>query len=78
LDDILKEAKAPKAIQFEPFKLGRPQEPKVNIPLDIDAIDPLALLDLFIPPKIYTIIVENTHLYAIARNAPTTQSLANS
>lgn len=78
LDDILKEAKAPKAVQFEPFKPGRPREPKVNIPSDIDATDPLALLDLFIPPEMYTIIAENTNLYAIARDAPTTRSSANS
>src|SRR6266498_845233 len=78
LDDILKEAKAPKDVQFEPFKPGRPREPKVYIPSDIDADDPLALLDLFIPPEIYTIIAENTNLYAIIRNAPTTRSSTNS
>jgi hypothetical protein len=78
LDDILKEAKDPKDVQFEPFKSGRPREPKVNIPLDIDGADPLALLDLFIPPEMYTIIAENTNLYAIARDAPTTQSSTNS
>ena len=66
----MEEARLPKDIQFEPFDPGYPQKPKVNIPSDIDPTDPLALLDLFIPPKMCTTIAENTNLYVIAYNAP--------
>jgi Transposase IS4 len=65
-------------VQFEPFLLGDHREPKLNIPSNIDPAKPLALLDLFIPPKIYISIAENTNLYAIAQNAPTTRSSTNS
>jgi hypothetical protein len=63
-EEILK--KIPKAsdVVFEPFSPGRTRDPKVAIP-NIDAADLLSLLNLFIPPTIYTIIVENTNLYAI-------------
>jgi hypothetical protein len=66
-----------KEVIFKPFSPGCPREPKVNIPPDIDITDPLALLDLFIPSKIYTTIAENTNLYAIASDAPTTPTLTN-
>jgi hypothetical protein len=49
---------------------GHHRELKVNILSNIDPTDPLALLDLFIPPKIYITIAENTNLYATAYNAP--------
>ena len=70
LDGVLKEARPLKDVQFEPFDPGLHREPKVNISPNIDPTDPLALLDLFIPPKIYATIAENTNLYAIAHNAP--------
>ena len=66
------------SVQFEPFLAGDHWEPKLNIPSNIDPTDPLALLDLFIPAKMYIAIAENTNLYAIAQNAPTTRSPTNS
>jgi hypothetical protein len=74
----MKEAKQPKDVHFEPFKPGVIRESKLNIPSNVDASDPLALLDLFIPPKVYAIIAKNTNLYASTRNAPTTRSATNS
>ena len=74
---VIEEAKLLKDVQFEAFDPSVPREPKVNIPSDIDPSDPLALLDLFIPPKIYTTIAENTNLYAITHNALTTLTLTN-
>jgi hypothetical protein len=47
------------------------REPKLNIPFNINLTDPLALLDLFILATIYATIADNTNLYAIANNAPT-------
>ena len=73
----MEEAKPLKDVQFEAFDPGEPREPKVNIPSNIDPTDPLALLDLFIPPEIYTTIAENTNLYAIAYNAPTVPTPIN-
>jgi hypothetical protein len=70
LEGVMEEARLPKDVQFEPFDPGNPREPKVNIPSSIDPTDPLALLDLFIPPEIYITIAENTNLYATAHNAP--------
>jgi hypothetical protein len=58
-----------KEVEYEPLILGDHREPKVNIPSNIDSTDPLALLDLFIPPAMYAIIAENTNLYAISKNA---------
>jgi hypothetical protein len=75
---VIEEAKLPNDVQFEPFKIGDHQDPKLNIPSNIDVGDPLALLDLFIPPKMYDILVENTNLYALAYDAPTTRSPTNS
>ena len=69
LKGVIEEAKPLKDVQFEPFNPGHHREPKVNIPSNIDPTDPLALLDLFIPPEIYIAIAENTNLYAIAYNA---------
>jgi hypothetical protein len=65
LQGVMEEAKPLKEIQFEAFNPGEPREPKVNIPSYIDPANPLELLDLFIPPEIYTTIAENTNLYAL-------------
>ena len=78
LKSIMEEAKPLKEVQFEPFNLGDRRDPKANIPSNVDASDPLALLDLFIPPKMYAIIAKNTNLYAISKDAPTTRTDANS
>ena len=67
----------PKEVIFKPFSPSYPREPKVNISPNVDATDLLALLDLFISPEMYTIIAENTNLYAIAQNAPTAPSSTN-
>ena len=64
-------------VVFEPFSPGIPRDPEVNIPSNIDATDPLALLDLFITPEMYAIIAENTNLYAIANDAPTARTATN-
>jgi hypothetical protein len=77
LQGVMEEAKPLKDVQFEAFDPRVPREPKVNIPSNIDPSDPLALLDLFIPPEIYTTIAENTNLYAIAHDAPTTPTPTN-
>src|SRR4030081_2541121 len=77
LQGVMEEAKPLKDVQFEAFDPGVPREPKVNIPSNIDPSNPLALLDLFIPPEIYTTIVENTNLYAIAYDALTTPTPTN-
>jgi hypothetical protein len=77
LQSIMEEAKPLKDVQFEAFDPRVPQEPKVNIPSNIDPSDPLALLDLFIPPEIYTTIAENTNLYTIACNAVTIPTPTN-
>lgn len=77
LQGVMEEAKPLKDVQFEAFDPGEPRESKVNIPFNIDPFDPLVLLDLFIPPEIYTTIAENTNLYAIAHNAPTAPTPTN-
>ena len=77
LQGVMEEAKPLKDVQFEAFDPRVPREPKVNIPSNIDPSNPLALLDLFIPPEIYTTIAENTNLYTIAYNAPTTPTPTN-
>jgi hypothetical protein len=74
----LEEIKPLKEVEFEPFILGDHREPKVNIPSNIDTTDPLALLDLFIPPEMYATIVANTNLYAISKNAPMARTKSNS
>jgi hypothetical protein len=77
LQGVMEEAKPLKEVQFEAFDPGEPREPKLNIPSNIDSTNPLELLDLFIPPEIYTTIAENTNLYAIAHNAPTAPTPTN-
>jgi hypothetical protein len=77
LKGVIEEVKPLKDVQFEPFNPGHYQELKVNIPSNIDPTDPLALLDLFIPPEIYITIAENTNLYTIAYNAPTAATPTN-
>jgi hypothetical protein len=78
LKGVMEEAKPLKDVQFKPFLPGDHRAPKLNIPSNIDTTDPLALLDLFIPPEIYTTIAENTNLYTIVCNAPITRSSTNS
>jgi hypothetical protein len=68
---ILAEMKPLKEVEFEPFVPGDHREPKLNIPSNIDPTDPLALLDLFISVAIYATIAENTNLYTIVYNVPT-------
>jgi len=78
LKGIIEEVKSITDIPFEPLSLGDHRESKmVNIPPNINPADPLTLLDLFIPLKMYAIIAENTNLYAITKNAPTTRSSTN-
>ena len=77
LKDIIKLIPDTKEVIFEPFLPGRFREPEVNIPSNIDATDPLALLDLFIPSEMYVTIAENTNLYAIGNDAPTAPTLTN-
>jgi hypothetical protein len=67
---VLEEIKPLKEIKYKPLILGDHRAPKVNIPSNIDTTDPLALLDLFIPPSMYTTIAENTNLYTISKKAP--------
>ena len=78
LRSIMEEAKPLKEVQFEPFDPGDRRDSKANIPSNVDALDPLALLDLFSPPKMYAIIAKNTNLYAISKDALTTRTDANS
>jgi hypothetical protein len=77
-EDIKEKAKLPKDVEFEPFKTGDYRNPKLNIPSNINASDPLALFDLFIPPEMYEIVAKNTNLYAIAHNAPISRTTLNS
>jgi len=69
-EDIVEIIPDVSGVIFKPFSPDCLRDPKVNISCNIDATDPLALLDLFIPSKMYNIIAENTNLYAIANNAP--------
>jgi hypothetical protein len=79
LRGVMEEVKPLKDVQFEPLVLGDHREPQVvNIPSTVDRADPLALFDLFIPPRIYATIAENTNLYAITKNAPTSRSATSS
>jgi hypothetical protein len=68
---VLAEVKPLKEVEFKPFVLRDHREPQLNILSNINLSNPLALLDLFILSTIYATIVENTNLYAIAYNAPT-------
>ena len=77
LKDIIEMILDVKNVVFKLFSLGRPRGPKVYIPPNVDATDLLALLYLFIPPEIFTTIVENTNLYAITSNAPTALTSTN-
>ena len=77
LKDIMKMIPDTKDIIFKLFLLGRPREPKVYILHNINATDLLALLYLFIPPKIFITITENTNLYAITNNAPIALTLTS-
>src|SRR5437667_113104 len=76
--DIMKEAKDPKDVLFEPFVPGCFRELEVNIPPNIDTSSSLALFELFIPSEMYSTIAENTNLYAIAMNASTSRTATNS
>ena len=73
LQGIMEEVKLPEDVKFDPFDPGHHREPTANI-ANISAMEPVDFLDLFISPNMYTIIAENTNLYAIAKNmsiAPT-------
>ena len=61
----MEEAKPLKEVQFEPFDPRDPREPKVNIPDNIDATNPLELLDLFIPSEIYIQLLQKTLIYTL-------------
>jgi len=77
LQSIMDKSKPLKEVKFKAFDPREPREPKANI---LDTIDPtnlLELLDLFIPPEIYSTIAKNTNLYAIAHNACTTLTSTN-
>src|SRR5436305_13068914 len=69
LQGIMDEAKPLEELKFEAFNPREPREPKVNIPNNIDLTNPLELLDLFIPPELYSTIADNTNLYTIAHDA---------
>ena len=76
--EILEKFSKLNEVIFEPFSPGRTRDPEVILPdQDINATDPLSLLDLFIQPVIYDIIVENMNLYAIAHGAATAPTLTN-
>ena len=77
LEGVMEEVKPLMDVQFEPFNPAHHRESKVNILSNIDPTDPLALLDLFIPPEIYITIAGNTNLYATAHNAPTIATPTN-
>jgi hypothetical protein len=71
LKGVMEEAKPLKNVQFEFFNPEHHREPKLNISSNINPTDPLALLNLFIPPEIYITIAKNTNLYATVHNAST-------
>jgi len=77
LQEIMEEAKPLEELKFEAFDLGDIREPKINIPDNIDSTNPLELLDLFIPPELYSTIADNTNLYAIAHDARTAPTPTN-
>ncbi len=74
----MKEARPLEDIQFKFFLPGYFREPKLNISLNIDITNFLALLDLFIPSEMYTTIAENINLYAIIHNALIIRTSTNS
>ena len=73
----MEKAKPLKDIQFKVFNPGEPREPKINISSNINPSDLLILLNLFIPPKLYTIIAENINLYTITHDTPTAPTPTN-
>jgi hypothetical protein len=75
--EILRKIPKTSDVVFEPFLPGRIRDPKVTIP-NIDATNPLSLLDLFIQPPIYATIAENTNLYTIAQEAAIAPTPINS
>jgi hypothetical protein len=77
LEDIIKMIPDKKDVIFKPFSPGLPRDPEVHIPDNINATDPLALLDLFIPSEMYDVIAKNTNLYATVNNAPTAPTSTN-
>jgi hypothetical protein len=77
LQGIIDKAKALEEVKFEAFDLRESREPKINIPNNIDLTNPLELLNLFIPPELYSTIADNTNLYAIAHNANTAPTAIN-
>jgi len=76
-NEILKKIPKTSDVVFEPFSPGRTRDPEVVLP-NIDAFNPLSLLDLFIQPTIYATIAENTNLYAIAQGAAIAPTSTNS
>jgi hypothetical protein len=77
LQGIMDKAKALEDVKFEAFDLRESQKPKINIPDNIDSTNPLELLDFFILPELYSTIVDNTNLDAIAHNANTAPTAIN-
>ncbi len=78
LKGVMEEIKFIIDVLFESLLLGDYRESKmVNILSNINPIDSLVLLDLFIPLEMYAIIAENTNLYVITKNAPITRSSIN-
>ena len=74
LENIIEMIPDPKEVIFKLFSPSHPREPKVNISSNVDTTDLLVLLDLFISSEMYTTIEENTNLYVITNNAPTSNS----
>ena len=74
----MEEVRSLKDVQFESFLLGYSRESKLNISLNIDITNSLAVLNLFILPEIYTTIAENTNLYAIIYNTLIIRTFINS
>jgi hypothetical protein len=77
LQEIMEEAQPLGELKFEAFDPGDFREPKITIPDNIDSTNPLELLDLFIPPELYSTIADNTNLYAIAHDARTAPTPTN-
>ncbi len=78
LKGVIEEIKSITDILFKPLSLEDHRELKIiNILSNINPVDFLALLDLFIPLEIYVIIAENTNLYVITKNTPTTRNSTN-
>jgi hypothetical protein len=77
LQEIIEEAQPLEELKFEAFDPRDFRKPKVNILDNIDSTNPLELLDLFIPPKLYSTIANNTNLYAIAHDARTAPTSIN-